>query len=86
MFLITFSEGNGRAELEKNTFNDALVCDDEAHIVVLCTRSPFFCTRWVLLRSKETTLKIKLTNKGKKTSIRNLLKKKCEKHKGMGKI
>ena len=37
MFLITFSEGNGRAELQKNTFNDALLCDDEAHIVVLCT-------------------------------------------------
>ena len=30
-------EGNGRAELEQNTFNDDLFCDDEAHIVVLCT-------------------------------------------------
>ena len=56
MFLITFSEGNGRAELEKNTFNDALVCDDEAHIVVLCTCSPFFCTRWVKENDFQDTL------------------------------
>ena len=55
VFLITFSEGNGRAELEKNTSNDAFVCDDEAHIVVLCTSSPFFCTSWVLLGSNKTT-------------------------------
>ena len=53
MFLITFSEGNGRAELEKNTFNDAFLCDDEAHIVVLCTCSPFFCTRGGLTEVKE---------------------------------
>ena len=69
VFLITFSEGNGRAELEKNTFNDALLCDDEAHIVVLCTCSPFFCTRWVLLKSKKTTFKILLTIKGEKTEV-----------------
>ena len=69
VFLITFSEGNGRAELKKNTFNDALLCDDEAHIVVLCTCSPFFCTRWVLLKSKKTTFKIHLTIKGEKTEV-----------------
>ena len=69
MFLITFSEGNGHAELEKNTFNDALVCDDEAHIVVLCTCSPFFCTRWVLQRSEKPIFKIQLTIKGKKPQV-----------------
>ena len=81
MFLITFSEGNGRAELEKNTSNDAFVCDDEAHIVVLCARSPFFCTRWVLPRPKKTTFKIHLTidKRQKNASIRNPLTKKCEK-------
>ena len=35
------SEGNDRAEVEKNNSNDTLVCDDDAHIVVVCTRSPF---------------------------------------------
>ena len=39
MFLITFSEGNSRADVEKNISNDTLVCDDDAHIVVLCTFS-----------------------------------------------
>ena len=24
-----------------------IVCENDAHIIVLCTRSPFFCTRWV---------------------------------------
>ena len=43
MFLITFSEGNCRAEVEENSSNDTFVCDDDAHMVVLCTRSPFFC-------------------------------------------
>ena len=85
VFLITFSEGNSRADVEKNTSNDTFVCDDDAHIVVLCTCSPFFCTRWLLLRSKKTTLKINLTIKSKKnSSIRNLLTKKCEKHKMNG--
>ena len=66
VFLITFFEGNSRADVEKNTSNDTFVCDDDAHIVVLCTCSPFFCTRWLLLRSKKTTLKINLTIKSKK--------------------
>ena len=85
VFLITFSEGNGRTEIEKNISNNALVCDDEAHIVVLCTHSPFFCTRWVSLRSKKTTFKIHPMIKGKiNSSIRKLLTKKCEKHKMNG--
>ena len=66
VFLITFSEGNGRAEVEENNSNGTFVCNDDAHKVVLCTRSPFFCTRWVLLRSKKPILKIQLTIKGKK--------------------
>ena len=66
MFLIIFSEENGRAEVEENNSSGTLVCDDDAHKVVLCTRSPFFCTRRVLLRSKETILKIQLMIKGKK--------------------
>ena len=48
MFCITFSEGNGRAEVKENNSNDTLVCDDDAHIVVLCTSSDFFCTVWDL--------------------------------------
>ena len=79
MFLITFSEGNGRAELEKNTSNDAFVCDDEAHIVVLCPWSPFFCTRWVLLRSKKTTFKIHLTIKGEKMKYKKPSREKMRK-------
>ena len=47
VFLITFSEGNGRAEVEENNLNGTFVCDDDAHKVVLCTCSPFFRTRWV---------------------------------------
>ena len=69
MFLITFSEGNGRAEVEENSSNGTFVCDDDAHKVVLCTRSPFFCTRWVLLKSKKTTFKIHLMIKGEKTEV-----------------
>ena len=52
VFPITISEGNGRAEIEKNNFNGTFVYDDDAHKVVLCTCSPFFCTRWVLLRNQ----------------------------------
>ena len=69
MFLITFSEGNGRAEVEENSSNGTFVCDDDAHKVVLCTRSPLFCTMWVLLRSKKPILKIQLTIKGKKPQV-----------------
>ena len=42
VFIITSSEGNGCAEVEEDNSNDTLVCDDDAHIVVLCTRSHFF--------------------------------------------
>ena len=81
MFLITFSEGNSRAKVEKNTSNDTFVCDDDAHIVVLSTCSPFFCTRWLLLEVKENNFKDAPHNKKRKTiSIRNRLTKKCEKH------
>ena len=41
VFLHTFSEGDGRAEIEENNSNDTLVCDDDAHIVVFRTRSYF---------------------------------------------
>ena len=62
MFLFTFSERNDLAEVKrtKNNSNGAIVYDDDAHIVVLCTRSHFLSTRWVLLRSKEKTLKIQV--------------------------
>ena len=62
MFLITFAGRNDLAEVRKNknNSNGTIVCDDDAHIVVLCTRSHFFSTRWVLLRLKKTTLKIQL--------------------------
>ena len=50
VFLITFFEGNCREKVKENNSNDTLVCDVKAHIVLLCTSSPFFCTRWVLLR------------------------------------
>ena len=39
---------------------DTLVCDDDAHKVFLCTRSHFFCTRWV----KKIDLKDTPHNKG----------------------
>ena len=69
VLLITFSEGNGRAEVEENISNGTFVCDDDAHKVILCTRSPFFCNSWVLLRSKKLILKIQLTIKGKKPQV-----------------
>ena len=47
------SERNGSAEVEVNNSNGTFVCDGDAHKVVLCPRSPFFCMRWVLLRSKK---------------------------------
>ena len=60
MFLITFLEGNGHAEVEENNSNDTLVYDDDAHKVVLSIRSHFFCMRWVLLRLKKTIQKGKI--------------------------
>ena len=41
VLVITFYEGNGCAEVKDNNSNDTFVCDDDAHIVVLCTRSYF---------------------------------------------
>ena len=41
VFQITFSEGNGREEVEEINSNGTFVCDDDADKVVLCTRSPF---------------------------------------------
>ena len=79
MLLITFSEGNCRAEVEENISNGTFVCDDDAHKVILCTRSPFFCISWVLLRSKKPILKIQLTIRGKNLKDKNLLAKECEK-------
>ena len=73
VFLITFSEGNGRAQVEENNSNHTLVCDDDAHKVVLCTRSHFFCTRWV----KEIDLKDTPHNKGKKPPHKKMLKTSC---------
>ena len=60
--LFTFSGRNDLAEVKrtKKNSNGAIVYDDDAHIVVLCTRSHFLSTRWVLLRSKEKTLKIQV--------------------------
>ena len=55
-FLITFSEENGLADVVEKNSDDTFVFDDDAYKVVLCTCSPFFCTRWVLLRSKKTFL------------------------------
>ena len=71
VFLITFSEGNGRAQVEENNSNHTFVCDDDAHKVVLCARSHFFCTRWV----KEIDLKDTPHNKGKKPPHKKMLKK-----------
>ena len=36
--LITFCERNGFTEVEENDSNDTLVCDDDAHKVVVCSR------------------------------------------------
>ena len=60
VFLITFPEGNGCAEVEENKSKDTLVYDDDAHKVVLSTHSHFFCLRWVLLRLKKTIQKGKI--------------------------
>ena len=51
------SERNDCAKVEKDNSNDTIVCDDDAHIVVLCNHSHFFWTRWVLLWLKEQSFK-----------------------------
>ena len=42
MFLITFSDGNGRAELEENKSNGILVCDDGDHLELIPTVMALF--------------------------------------------
>ena len=69
MCLVTNLEVNGLSEVDENNSQDTLANDDDAHKVVLCTCSPFFCMRWVLQRSKKPILKIQLTIKGKKPQV-----------------
>ena len=69
MFLISFSERNDCAKVEKDNSNDNIVCDDDAHIVVLFTRNHFFCTRWVFLWLKEKTFKDTPHNKRQTTQL-----------------
>ena len=68
VFLITFSKGNGRAKVEENNSNDTLVCDDDAHKVVLCALQSLFLKGWVL-RFKKMILKIHLMVKAKTTQV-----------------
>ena len=39
---LLFCEGNGFAEVAENYSNDTLVCDDDAHKVVVCSHGYFF--------------------------------------------
>ena len=72
MFLNKFSEGNGCDEVEENNSNDTLVSDDDAHKVVLCTGSHFFCSSWVLTEVKGKEFKDTPHNKRQKeTSSKN---------------
>ena len=75
------TEDSGRAEVEKDNTIETLKCENEAHIVVLCTSSQFFCKMWALLmRQKKASLKIQLTIKGKQNFKYNKLPHvKCEK-------
>ena len=41
VLIVTFCEGNGLAEVEENDSNDTPVHDDDAHKIVLCTKSYF---------------------------------------------
>ena len=40
--IIALCKGNGLAEVEENDSNDTLVCDDDAHKVVVCSHGFFF--------------------------------------------
>ena len=42
VLIVTFCEGNGLTEVEENDSNETLVCDDDAHKVVVCTHGFFF--------------------------------------------
>ena len=37
VLMVTFSEGNGHAEVEEGDFKDTLACDDNAHKADVCT-------------------------------------------------
>ena len=37
VLMVTFSEGNGLAEVEEGDSKDTLACDDDAHKVDVCT-------------------------------------------------
>ena len=41
VLIVSFCEGNGLAEVEENDSNDTPVYDDDAHKIVLCTKSYF---------------------------------------------
>ena len=41
VLIVTFWEGKGLAEVEEKDSNDAPVYDDDAHKIVLCTKSYF---------------------------------------------
>ena len=40
--MVTFSEGNGPAEVEAGDSKDTLACDDDAHKMDVCTESHVF--------------------------------------------
>ena len=42
LLIVTYCEGNGLTEVEENDSNDTLVCDDDAHKVVVCSHGFFF--------------------------------------------
>ena len=40
--MVTFSEGNGLAEVEEGDYKGTLACEDNAHKAVACTSVTFF--------------------------------------------
>ena len=50
VLIVTFCEGNGLTEVEENDSNDTLVCDDDAHKVVVCSHGFFFWSILVLMK------------------------------------
>ena len=49
---------NGLAELEENDSNDTLVCDDDAHKVVVCSHGYFFWSISILMKLIKTISKM----------------------------
>ena len=43
--LATILDVNGLTEVEENDFKDTVACDDDAHKVILCARSPILCVK-----------------------------------------